>query len=392
MRCLYCQIPLAPLRILEDGQYCSDVHREQHMYDTASASYVFLPPLPDPAPAPLPALPLLLEPAALPPGPPAAPQIQPLQGFPFTIPEADHVGPPPYPTPAEPAFPAAHPSPRLSVPASQLPRPAMKVKTLGWEGPRPRIKHVPSFVSNRSFKIAASVLPLVIAAAIQLSALAPSGKSHAVKQGVAERPFDQALDSVRKRAAVSLADDFREGLGRWEGAGHLDWTFDSKGFVRPGSLAVFAPSRNLTDYAVEYLAEIDRYALGFAFRIQDLKNYYAVKLAFVRGGPQTVVHLIRYSVVDGREVERVVRPLPRPIPNNSLYKVHLDVNGPDFTLIAEGQMVDYWSDGRFRQGGVGFFCAKGERAKLRWVEVKHQDDVLGRICGLFAPPAPTPGR
>ena len=57
----------------------------------------------------------------------------------------------------------------------------------------------------------------------------------------------------------------------------------------------------------------------------------------------------------------------------------------DFTIVAQGQVVDFWSDNRIRKGGVGFFCGRGEKARVRWVEVSHQYDALGRLCAYLAP-------
>jgi hypothetical protein len=63
----------------------------------------------------------------------------------------------------------------------------------------------------------------------------------------------------------------------------------------------------------------------------------------------------------------------------------IDVHGSDFTIMAQGQVVDFFSDKRLRQGGVGFFSDRGEKARLRWVEVSHQYDALGRLCAYIAP-------
>jgi hypothetical protein len=37
------------------------------------------------------------------------------------------------------------------------------------------------------------------------------------------------------------------------------------------------------------------------------------------------------------------------------------------------------------RGGIGFFSNRGEGARLRWVEVTHQADTLGRLCAALAP-------
>jgi hypothetical protein len=63
----------------------------------------------------------------------------------------------------------------------------------------------------------------------------------------------------------------------------------------------------------------------------------------------------------------------------------VDVRGSDFTIMAQGQLVDFWTDSRLTRGGVGFFCSRGEKARVRWVEVSHQYDALGRLCAYLAP-------
>src|SRR5207302_6142467 len=150
-------------------------------------------------------------------------------------------------------------------------------------------------------------------------------------------------------------------------------------------LAIYRPTLELTDYRLEFLAQIDQNAMGFVFRATDLNNYYAVKFVIAQPGPLPIVHILRYSVVQGREGPRVSRPVPVTVRNDMSYHVRLDVSGHDFTLMLQDRIADHWSDSRLTQGGVGFFCEKGERVRLRWVEVSHQYDALGRMCAYLSP-------
>ena len=68
-----------------------------------------------------------------------------------------------------------------------------------------------------------------------------------------------------------------------------------------------------------------------------------------------------------------------------LYRVRLDVHGDDFSLTVQGQMVDTWSEPRLTRGGIGFLQRAGEESRLRWVQVTHQYDMLGRLCAYLAP-------
>ncbi|HTW65763.1 MAG TPA: hypothetical protein VME17_14145 [Bryobacteraceae bacterium] len=193
--------------------------------------------------------------------------------------------------------------------------------------------------------------------------------------------------TISNRAAVAYADDFRSGLDAWEGRSNMtrSWSYDVAGFVRPGPLALFKPSLELTDYRFEFLGEIDQRALGWVFRAKDLKNYYAMKLVVVKPGPLPLVDLVHYAVIDGKPGREVRKPLPMTVRSDMLYRILVDVRGSDFTIMAQDQVVDFWSDARLQHGGVGFFSGRGERARLRWVEVSHQYDALGRVCAYLAP-------
>jgi hypothetical protein len=206
-------------------------------------------------------------------------------------------------------------------------------------------------------------------------------------QGEVQKVVANVDQSISQRAAIAFSDDFRMGLDAWESRSNLTrtWSYDAAGFVRPGPLAVFKPTLDLTDYRFEFLGEIDQKALGWAFRAKDLNNYYAMKFVVVKPGPLPLIHMVHYTVINGKEGPRVDRPLPLTARSDMLYRIQVDVHGSDFTVMAQGQIVDFWSDSRLGRGGVGFFSNRGERARLRWVEVSHQYDTLGRLCAYLAP-------
>jgi hypothetical protein len=68
-----------------------------------------------------------------------------------------------------------------------------------------------------------------------------------------------------------------------------------------------------------------------------------------------------------------------------MYRIRVDADGSNFTAQFQGQIVDVWSDSRLATGGVGFFSDKGEQAKIRWIEVTHQSDFLGKLCAYLVP-------
>ena len=195
---------------------------------------------------------------------------------------------------------------------------------------------------------------------------------------------------IMKRAGVEYVDDFRSGLDDWQGRTNLTarWSYDAAGFVRPGPLALYRPTLDLTDYRFEFLGEIDQRALGFVYRAADLDNYYVVKLVVVKPGPLPVIEMVRYPVIHGKEGPKKVKPLPFATRTDMLYRIRLEAHGEDFVMLAQDQVVDAWSDGALKKGGVGFFCGRGEQARIRWVEVTHQYDRLGRLCAYLTPGGP----
>ncbi|MCP5118388.1 MAG: hypothetical protein GY953_46845, partial [bacterium] len=194
-------------------------------------------------------------------------------------------------------------------------------------------------------------------------------------------------DDISSRAAVSLVDDFREGLGNWEGGDNWakTWSYDGAGYVRPGALALYSPSLGLSDYRMAFSGRIDRGGLSWAVRAADNKNYYALRLFITEPGPLPRGAIVRYPVIDGRRGKATRTPLPFTLRNNQMHQLRTQVRGDRFTVHVDGQLVDYWNEPKLPQGGVGFFKTRGERNRLRWVSVTHQYDLLGRLCALLAP-------
>ena len=241
----------------------------------------------------------------------------------------------------------------------------------------------------RDLKAITLLLPVLLAVAVGPSmprVKIPRASGDTPRQIFAEH-WKALTQTISSRAAVAFTDDFRSGLDAWQSRSNLttSWSYDAAGFVQPGPLAIFKPTTDLTDYRFEFLGEIARRAMGCAFRAQNLNNYYALKFTEVTAGPLPQVRLVRYAVINGKEGPHVEKPLPLTVRADMLYRVMVDVRGSDFTIMAQGQVVDFWSDTRLPKGGVGFFEGRGEKARLRWVEVSHQYDALGRLCAYLAP-------
>jgi hypothetical protein len=229
------------------------------------------------------------------------------------------------------------------------------------------------------------LLPVLLAAAGLLPRVQVP-HTEAAKQKLANQ-WKGFAQVISHRAAIAFNDDFRSGLDAWESRSNLttSWSYDRVGFVQPGPLALYRPTEDLTDYRFEFLGEIEHKALGCAVRAKDLDNYYALKFTAVTSGPLPSVRLVRYAVINGKEGPHVEKQLPASVRADMLYRVVVEARGNDFTVTTQGEMVDFWSDGRLQKGGVGLFCGRGEKARLRWVSVSHQYDTLGRLCAFLVP-------
>ncbi len=200
--------------------------------------------------------------------------------------------------------------------------------------------------------------------------------------------FASFKSRISRRAAVELSEDFRTGLADWQGSRQdwaENWSYDQAGFIRPGNLALFTPTVGLSDYNFEFLGQIENRALSWVYRAKDARNYYLGRLVITRGGPVPEVSLVRSAVTNGRESKQRLTVLTMNLRTDTIYRVRVDVNGSDFTTSVLGQVVDTFTDGSHPQGGIGFYGGRGETSRIRWVEVSHQYDTLGRLCAMLVP-------
>ncbi len=183
--------------------------------------------------------------------------------------------------------------------------------------------------------------------------------------------------------AVHLRDDFQADLRDWIGsAGAMtDWNREAD-VVRPGKLRIWGPSLRLTDYNFEFEGQVERKSMSWAFRSNNLNNYYATKLSLGKAGSARRAELIHYVVIDGKEYDRVQFPLPLTVLDESRYHIKVNVKGAYFVTSINGRIVDSWNDRRLKRGGVGFFSDKDEAAAIHWVTVDTVEP--GFFSRLFA--------
>ncbi len=143
-----------------------------------------------------------------------------------------------------------------------------------------------------------------------------------------------------------------------------DWGAEP-GVRRVHEISVLKPSLTLSDYRLEFQAQIETKALGWVYRAKDGKNYYVNRLEIVKPGLDPTVALVRFAVINGEEQPRSQFPLSLPVHVDTLYKIRFDAVGDKFTTYVQDQKVDEWTDSRLKMGGVGLYNERGERMSLK---------------------------
>jgi hypothetical protein len=209
-----------------------------------------------------------------------------------------------------------------------------------------------------------------------------------VKRGLFARAGDAISGVVRAAAPVSLKHDFRSGLTDWSTVAlshsKVNLSSASPDVVSPGSLRLWKKSTTLSNYQLEFVAQIERKSLSWAYRATDEKNYYATKLVMTRPGPQPNAGLVRYLMLNGHEWDRVQMPLPLTLERGASYKVRVSVQDDRFITYVNGQVVSSWRDQRLQRGGVGFFAEEDDPQHVAWVTVSERDSFLGKLLSHFS--------
>jgi len=226
---------------------------------------------------------------------------------------------------------------------------------------------------------------------------------------VAKGPVTRLRESIARRAAVQYNDNLREGMEAWGAVGktyRTGWTRNPDGYVRTGSLALFTPSLNFSDYRMEFFGQIESKSIGWTVRAKDPNNYHAMKFTVIEAGLRPIIAMVHYNVIDGKAGRKLQTPLNVMVHNNRPIQVAVNVKGNQFVTSIDGEEVDTYSDTTLASGGIGFFSDVGEKARLYWVKVSKNDDWLGHVCAFLsgvngssvtaevwdpAPGAPLPG-
>jgi hypothetical protein len=193
--------------------------------------------------------------------------------------------------------------------------------------------------------------------------------------------------SVARRAAVQISDNLREGMEAWGATAKTypaGWSKNAEGFVRPGALALFSPTKSFTDYRMEFFGQIEQKGIAWTVRAKDEKNYHAMKFSVIEAGLRPVIAMVQYDVINGKAGHKSQTPLNVMVHNNRPFQVAVSVKGNHFTTSVDGEEVDSSSSDSLPSGGIGFFADAGEKARLYWVKVSKNDDWLGHVCAFLS--------
>jgi hypothetical protein len=190
----------------------------------------------------------------------------------------------------------------------------------------------------------------------------------------------QLSTPMQERAAFFIADDFSNGLDRWEGASslHVDpagWATMTRG------LSILSSTTELQDYRLDFETRVQSGAMGWTVRTADDSNYYRFKLNMDGAGDSPRFSLVRQAVVDGvREAFSQPIEIPAHLAKADDFNgVSVRLVGNQITTLVNGFGIDHWKDERLARGGIGLMAEAGESALVRRITVSGNDDAWGLL-------------
>jgi len=186
-----------------------------------------------------------------------------------------------------------------------------------------------------------------------------------------------AAERFHARATFRVADDFRDGVRDWWGEQAI--TASGPGEARVEGLALHGETMERVSYRLDFEAKPGSEGIGWVVRAADRENYYAFRLAPLKDRSGSKSRLVRYPVVAGeaRTEEQVEVDVPLELAPEEFHRISVRVRDDRMTTLIDGQGVDHWQDGRFSQGGVGFFPLNKQSGPIRSVSVYGNDDSFG---------------
>lgn len=313
---------------------------------------------------------------------------------------------PPKPEPAKAAEPAAKPEPSQKQPE---PSPKPKISIRPPEPPksvRPEIRRPTTMVARGNAAPAAQELPdsapppppspepkvvpirkpdpasapvprMTDAPMLGMSANASEGSGMGLKIGIAVGVLAvlggaglfimKGGGAKTGASSAGSATDVAQALPVLGGAGWTtNWGNESSN-NKGKQISLYRPTMAISDYRIEIQGQIEKKALGWIFRAHDPKNYYVMKLEWLKSGVEDPIPaLIKYAVIDGKESTRTQVMLPLDnVTLTSMFKIRTDVKGNKFTTYINDKRVDYWTDDQIALGGAGLYADANERAIIK---------------------------
>jgi len=250
-----------------------------------------------------------------------------------------------------------------------------------------------AFLTVGALLVAAMMLPgpKPVGAAFPAVSLDP-----AVKRGFFARAGDAVGEMIRSSTPITLRETFQGGSVKDATAGAKDWTSvrasagkiddprDWLGKTRASNLRLWKSSSSLHNYQIEFQGTLEKTSLSWAFRASENGDHYGAKLSITKPGPLPNAGLLRYSMVSGREYDRLQLPVAATLERGTQYRIRLSVQDDHFITYLNGQVISSWTDDRLRRGGIGFFDDPDDPQKISWVSLSERDSFLGRMLSHFS--------
>jgi hypothetical protein len=183
--------------------------------------------------------------------------------------------------------------------------------------------------------------------------------------GLAYMAMSSGSASAGQTRTVAQSGGYEVGLPLQNTGWIEDWAAAKNG--RGPRIDILSGSVPLSDYRMEFQAQIETKAIGWVFRALNPRNYYVAKVEAIKPGLEPTVALVRYAVIDGQAEQRVEVPLTMSVRAGTVYKIRFEALGSRFSTWIQDQKVADWNDKRIGSGGVGIFSAPGESAAVHGI-------------------------
>lgn len=166
-------------------------------------------------------------------------------------------------------------------------------------------------------------------------------------------------------------------------AGGANWSIRN-GLMQPGGLRLWQESRTMVDYRFQFEGSIESSSLSWAVRAVDHRNYQASKMVIRGDRSSSTNELVRFTVIDGKEMARIRIPIPVQLRPHAFHHYEVRATGNHLLTYLDGKLVDSYIDPRLSSGGVGFFTEARERSAIRWVRLLPGREFTDQLRSYFS--------